>query len=327
MRLFATLAWLTAVAVPLPNGRPGIGFDDLRYSSALHALLVPAGRTGQLDLVDPDTGRARPIGGFSAKGAYLGGHDFGVTSVDEGRGLLFATDRTAQRLDVVDPSKGSIVAFAKLARSPDYVRFVASTGELWVTEPEAQQIELFSLPEGATPTPRHVAFVSVPGGPEALAIDPVRKRAYANLWKGRTVAIDLATRRIVGDWPNGCTRARGLALDAKRGWLFAGCDEGKATVLDLQNEGAILSVLQAGAGLDVIDYSASLGHLYLPGAASATMTLALVSASGRLSLLGTVRTARGSHCVTVDDRGQAWVCDPAHGQLLRFRDEFPASVR
>src|SRR5262245_36748624 len=39
----------------LPGGDKGIGFDDLRYSPALHRVLVPAGRTGTLDLVDPDT--------------------------------------------------------------------------------------------------------------------------------------------------------------------------------------------------------------------------------------------------------------------------------
>src|SRR5262249_6661273 len=45
----------TGQRVALPSGNAGIGFDDLRYSSTLHRVLVPAGRTGTLDLVDPDT--------------------------------------------------------------------------------------------------------------------------------------------------------------------------------------------------------------------------------------------------------------------------------
>src|SRR6267142_3892860 len=41
--------------VELPAGGPGIGFDDLRFSAALKRLLVPAGRSGNLDLIDPAT--------------------------------------------------------------------------------------------------------------------------------------------------------------------------------------------------------------------------------------------------------------------------------
>ena len=41
--------------VAMPDGAPGIGFDDLRYSSSLHRVLVPAARSGNLVLVDPDS--------------------------------------------------------------------------------------------------------------------------------------------------------------------------------------------------------------------------------------------------------------------------------
>src|SRR5262245_36760183 len=84
-----------AQALPLPSGPPGIGFDDLRFSEALGAVLVPAGRTGNVDLVDPASNAATAIGGFSANASYGGGHDFGVTSVDAGGGFVFATDRTS----------------------------------------------------------------------------------------------------------------------------------------------------------------------------------------------------------------------------------------
>ena len=39
----------------LPGGDGGIGFDDLMFSPALHRVLAPAGRTGKLDLIDPNT--------------------------------------------------------------------------------------------------------------------------------------------------------------------------------------------------------------------------------------------------------------------------------
>src|SRR5689334_25091680 len=50
----------------LPAGKPGIGFDDMRFSSRL-GVLVPAGRSGNLDIIDPKTRAVRALGGFSAQ--------------------------------------------------------------------------------------------------------------------------------------------------------------------------------------------------------------------------------------------------------------------
>jgi hypothetical protein len=309
----------------LPQGAPGIGFDDLRFSFDLGKVLVPAGRSGSVDLVDPGTGAVSTIGGFSAEPRYQGGHDYGVTSVDQGRRWLYATDRTSLKLDVIDPGARSIVASTPLVASPDYVRWVAPTGEIWVTEPDAEQIEVFVAPPDGSTAPRHVALVKVKGGPESLVIDATRRRAYTHLWKGATVAIDLRSRSIVATWPNGCDGSRGIALDEPRGWLFAGCSEGVAVVLDVTHDGAQLSKATSGSGVDIIDYAPRLGHLYLPGGKSATMAILNVSAKGQLSVLGTMPTASGAHCVAVDASGDAYVCDPDRGRLLRYRDPYPAT--
>src|SRR6478735_5780032 len=67
-------------SVELPDGSPGIGFDDLRYSSRLHRVLVPSGRSGRLNLIDPDTLAVTSITGFSSTPDYSGGHDDGAPS-------------------------------------------------------------------------------------------------------------------------------------------------------------------------------------------------------------------------------------------------------
>ena len=82
---------------------------------------------------------------------------------------------------------------------------------------------------------------------------------------------------------------------------------------------------RGGVGFDDLRYDATLAHLYLPGATSATMAIVGVSASGTLSLLGTVATTADAHCVAADTHGAAWVCDPDHGQLLQITDPFPAA--
>jgi DNA-binding beta-propeller fold protein YncE len=255
---------------------------------------------------------------------HFAGHDQGATSVDVGGELIFVTDRTTQRLSVVDGTTRMIIATAPTAAMPDYVRYVALTNEVWISEPDAGQLEIFSLHGGQ---PVHDAVVAISFGPESLIIDNTRGRAYTHQWGAASFSIDVRTRAIVAQWANGCGGTRGIALDEPRGFLFAGCSEGRGTVIDVTT-GALVSKLDVPArGVDVIDYSPSLGHLYLPGASNSTMAVATVTPAGQLSLHAIVATVNGAHCVTADDRGNAYVCDPDNGELLVISDGQPRSMR
>jgi DNA-binding beta-propeller fold protein YncE len=311
--------------VSVPGAGPGIGFDDLRYSTSLHRVLVPSGRAGELALIDPDSSAVTTIGGFSTSTSYDGSHDFGATSVDEGRGLLFVTDRTSQSLVVVDPGARAIVASLPLKAGPDYVRYVAPTGEAWVTEPGASQIEVISVSADPVPQMASVATIPVTNGPESLVIDPQHGRAYTHRWQSTSVVIDVKTRSTVAEWSNGCAASRGLAIDAARGFFFAGCLEGTISVLDAAHGGTVLSSIARGSGFDVIGYNATLGHVYMAGTACACLVVVGVSAAGRLSFLGRFNATSTAHCAAADDRNHAWVCDPNGGRLLRIDDPYPAS--
>ena len=48
---------------------------------------------------------------------------------------MYTTDRTSKKLTVVDGRSRAVVASAMLAATLGYVRYVASTSEVWVTEP------------------------------------------------------------------------------------------------------------------------------------------------------------------------------------------------
>ena len=321
---FAASGPIAPTPLALPGGASGIGFDDMVFAPSLHKVLVPAGRSGNLDLIDPDTKQVTAIGGFSSRTSFGGGHGEGVTSADEGRGLLFATDRDARQLNVVDPKTQSVIATAPLASGPDYVRYVSMTGEVWVTEPGAARIEVFSLPPSGAPKAAHVDFISIPGGPESLIVDKTRGRAYTHLWTDTTLAIDLKSRKIAERWKNGCSGSRGIAMDPARGFLFVGCDEGKLTVLDL-NTGAQLGSASSGSGVDIIAYNPHLAHAYLPGEQSGTMAIIGISTKGAATVLGTAKTAEGAHCAASDDRDNAYVCDPTGGRLLIMKDTLAPS--
>jgi hypothetical protein len=319
----STPAASAVTPIELPAAAPGIGFDDLHFSAA-YGLLVPAGRTGLVDLVDPTSLRVTSIGGFSRADRYEGKHDDGPTSVDEGAGLFFLIDHGAKKVLAVDPRDRVIVASAPLAEDPDYVRWVEPTRELWVTQPDAEQVEIFQLHHGKGG--HHLtssAAIKIPKGPEGLLVDLKRGRAYVNSWKSQTFAIDLKSRAIVATWRTSCKKSRGLAFDGGS-LLFVGCGEGGAVTIDVDT-GAELGAAPAGEGVDIIAYSPSLRHLYVPGGKAETLTVMAVSPKGWLTPLGTLPTAKRAHCVATDDRGTAFVCDPDKGRILAVRDPFVKS--
>jgi DNA-binding beta-propeller fold protein YncE len=342
MKALATVVLLAAtggaaappVRIALPDGARGIGFDDIQYAPGLKRILVPGGRTGRLALIDPATKALVSIAGFSATASFKGGHGEGTTSaaeLDASAGLVVATDRGSRTLKVADVTRGHIVASVKLAGAPDYVRVVPATREVWVTEPSRKQIEVFRAAIGAGADDAatrlsHARNIAVPDGPESLVIDPVRRRAYSHTWTTESFAIDLDSHKLVARWRNGCKQSRGIALDEKRGLLFTGCAEGKATVVDLRIS-KVVAEAAAGADVDSIGYAASLGHLYVPGGGSADLSIFGVSSAGKLTLLGKVATAADAHTVAFDPTSRTlFVGAPADGTVLAIPDPYAPST-
>jgi len=316
-----------AAPVPLPGGTGGIGFDDLRFSPTLSMLLVPAGRTGNLDLVDPSSEGISSVGGFSSAATYSGNDSFGVTSADEGNALVYAVDRTSNTLAVVDPQTKAIVAHTTLAATPGYVRYVSPTNEVWVTEPSMQQIEIFTLGETASTAPTHAATIGVGGGPESLEIyapsaaADAGKPAYAYTHSATAVVeIDVVARSVAATWPDGCATSKGIAVDSTNAWVMSACEEGMVVVLSMQ--GATLGTATVGAGVDQIAYDPQSMRLYAPGPTAAAMSVLSLSAAGSPKVLGSVQTPSDTHCAVTNGGGSVFVCAPSAGSLLFIQDPF-----
>jgi len=310
-------------AIPLPDGEPGIGFDDLQWSMALDRLLVPSGRAGYVGLLDPRTGQVTRLGSLSPTDSYTGGHSVGATSAIEAEGLVYAIDRTARELVQLDPESGDTLDTVTLGASPDYVRFVPGTRELWVTEPTGERFEIFALGDGSPPSLAPAGELIVSGGPESMVVATDGVTAYTNTFAGQTLRIDAAARTEAARFDNGCVISLGLALDVNGTRIFVACGEGKATSVDT-TDGGVLSTLEVSGGLDVIAYSGELRHLYLNGSTVGELTIAAVASDGALSELATVTTApsAGSSCVAGDAYANVWVCDSSAGRLLKIADAY-----
>lgn len=307
--------------ISIPGGTVGIGFDDMRFSATLAQLLVPAGRTGDLDLVDPSSEQVAALGGFSSSGTYSKDDSFGVTSADEGGDVIYATDRTAGTLSRIDPKSQQVTATLTLAAAPGYVRYVAPTNEVWVTEPGASQIEIVK-PTGADGGPglTHAATLAVTGGAESLEIDAQNGKAFTN-GKSTTLSIDVMTHSVTATWPNACGTARGLAIDPASGWVLVVCEEGKLEVLD-ETKGTMLGAVTIGGGADHVAYDAQRQRAYVPSPATAAMAVVEMGTSGAPKLRGSVDAPSDAHCAVTPGLGQVFVCSPAKGELVFLYDPF-----
>jgi DNA-binding beta-propeller fold protein YncE len=308
------------VAVPVPGGEGGIGFDDLVFSAPLRRFIVPGGRTGSVFLLDPATRRLEPVGTLSKLSTWQGGHGQSVTSADARADTLFVADRTTRRLFAIPVGGKGAPAEAPLASGPDYVRWVEPTGEVWVTEPDASAIEIFKFEARPQPSLVHAGRIAVADGPESLVIDPAHGRAYTNTWHDRTLAIGLRERSVAASWSNGCKDARGLDADRARGLLLVGCADGAVTVIDTAGKGRLAGKAKTGAGVDIVAYAPSSRRLYVPAGKAATLEAFEVKEDGSLRSLWTAPAASQAHCVAADDAGHVLVCDPPGGRLLMFED-------
>ncbi len=306
--------------IKIPGGGHGIGFDDIGYAAALNRVTVPAGATGNLALIDPATGALTVIPGVSATPVHTKQHREGTSSAMYAEGYLFASDHDPDEIVTIDPHTHAVVDRTRLAGGPDYVRYVARMHEIWVTEPGKQQIQVFKLSVGSKPVLTPETTIHVAGGPESLEIDNQHDRAYSNLWKSKTVEMELSTHKVLAEWPNTCKGSNGIALDEAHDHVFVACREGKVVTLAPAEQGKVLASAPAGAGIDIISYSPRLHHLYVPGARSATLTIFDVLPSGVLRPLAVYKTAKHAHCVTDDNAGHVFVCDPRAGEILKIDD-------
>lgn len=156
------------------------------------------------------------------------------------------------------------------------------------------------------------AGLTFDGDPEGYAADTKRGRFYTNMEdKDQTLAIDLKTRRTVATWNPSCGKdgPHGLGLDANSGHLFVACST-LAEVLDVGRDGAVLSKVDTGDGVDDIHYEPATRLLYVGAARAAKLTIARAFRNGQLTVVVQVPTQAGARNATVAKNGTVFL---AHG--------------
>jgi DNA-binding beta-propeller fold protein YncE len=280
--------------------------DYIAFESATGSVWVP-GNNGTVYVIDAGTGKIRQVNGFPTKEVTFRDRKrlLGPSSITFGGGKAYVGNRGDESVCAVDPKTLERGKCEVLTSMPDGLAYVGATKEVWVTTPRDKTIRILD----AT-TLKEKAKLTFEGNPEGFAVDGKRHRFYTNLEdKDRTLAIDLTSHKIVATWNPACGEEgpHGLRIDEKSGHLFVACSA-KLEVMNAGGDGAVLSSIDTGNGVDDFDYAA--GMVYVGAARDAKLTIAKVDSSGHLFLVASVPTVAGARNPAVAKNGDVYL---AHG--------------
>ena len=300
---------------PMPHeGATSIGMDYIAFDPATGFLWAPAGNTAAVDVVDTSTGTLRQVPGF--KTAEMGSGDrkrmVGPSSVTIGAGTVYVGNRGDSSVCAFDAKTFARGVCHPFDSMPDGILYVAATREVWVTTPRDKSVRILDATTLAEKTK-----LTFEGNPEGFAVDGKRGRFYTNLEdKDSTLAIDLRSHKTVATWQPACGKdgPHGLRADEKTGYLFVACSA-RAEVLDAGHDGAVLSSIDTGDGVDDIDYAPATHLLYVGAARAGQLTIASVDGHGKLSLVAKVPTHEGARNPAVTTNGTVYLAHSGFGNL------------
>jgi DNA-binding beta-propeller fold protein YncE len=308
-----------SIALPGAPATGGVGMDFIAYDAAHGRVWVPAGNTGSVDVIEVATDKVTRIEGFATKEVERNGRKrtLGPSSVAIGDGVVLVGNRGDDTICVLDAASLKKGPCIKLESMPDAIAVVPSAKEAWVTTQANDSIVVLDIASPAALTVK--ATIVVPGSPECLAVDDGRGLVYTNLEdKGKTVAVDVKTRKVTKTWLPECggeATPGGLALDARLNFLFVGCGS-KVQLLDAGHDGKHLATLEVGDGIDAIEYLESRHELFAAASRAGRMVVATVDAHGALTAKETITTAASARNAVATEKGVAYLTDSKDGAIL-----------
>lgn len=317
--MLTPIVFATAVAVVAPIALPGgppVGMDYLAYDAAHARVWVPAGNTGNVDVVDTATGKVTAIGGFpTAPSPRPSRPKMGPSSVTLAGNTAWVGNRADHKLCALDARTLARGRCVELPTMPDGIAWVAATHELWATTPADRTLTIVPVKDD---TPGAPATIKLEGAPEGYAVDEARGLFFVNYEdQDKTLAVDVKSRKVKWTWSPGCGKEgpRGLAFDAARKLLLVACTDG-AVALDTAHDGKVLGRVTTGGGVDNIDFLAAKRLLYIASRADGKLTLVKVGDDGVLTKAAELPTAAGARNAVCDAAGTAYVADTAGGRLI-----------
>jgi DNA-binding beta-propeller fold protein YncE len=161
------------------------------------------------------------------------------------------------------------------------------------------------------------ATIPLGGKPEFAVEDPDRDRIFVNIEDtSELVALDAGSHEVAARWPIAPgEEASGLAIDVKHHRLFIGCANQRMVMMD-DNTGKVLGSVPIGAGVDACKFDPAT-QLAFASCGDGTTTIAGADGAGALTVVQTLKTARGARTMALD---------PTTHKIYLSVAEFPAGT-
>jgi DNA-binding beta-propeller fold protein YncE len=218
-------------------------------------------------------------------------------AVAPGLGHAFTSNGQESKASIVDLKTLKTISKVDTGENPDAILYEPGHQEVYTFNGRGKSATVFDAKSGEVR-----ATIPLPGKPEFAVVDVKAGRIYNNIEDTSSlVAIDTATHKVVDTWPIAPgEEASGLAIDVAHHRLFIGCSNKLMLMMDSTN-GKVLGSVPIGPGVDANAFDPGTG-LAFASSSDATLTVARVDNSGKLSIVQTLATPPRSRTMTLDPK-------------------------
>jgi DNA-binding beta-propeller fold protein YncE len=277
---------------------------------------------------------------YQLKQKYVIGGDGGwdYLTYDPAGKRLFISRGT--RVQVVDPSKGSVLAEIPNTEGVHGIALALDLGKGFTSNGRENTVTVFDLK-----TLKETSKIKIEGGenPDAIIYDPASKRVftfngrsknatvidaekgtvaatipldgrpefaaadgkgmvYVNIEdKSELVSIDARKATVANTWPlTGCEEPSGLAMDQKHRRLFAGCHN-KVMAIVNADDGKVIATVPIGQGVDANGFDPET-QLAFSSNGDGTLTVVHEDAPDKFKVVQNADTQRGARTMALDTK-------------------------
>jgi YVTN family beta-propeller protein len=207
-------------------------------------------------------------------------------------GRAFTSNGRENKISIVDLKTLETRARVDTGENPDAILFEPGREEVYAFNGRSKNATVLDAKNGKV-----VATIPLGGKPEFAQSDG--GRVFVNIEdKNEVAVIDTAKRAVVAHWPIAPGEgASGMAIDAKNHRLFLGAD--KMMVMLDYTTGKVVGSVPIGDGVDANSFDPAT-QLAFASCRDGTTTIAHEDSPDKLTVVQTLKTARGSRTMTLD---------------------------
>src|SRR5579862_7226654 len=262
------------------------GWDYLTLDSSSRRLYIS--RATHVMVIDADSGK--PVGDIpDTPGVH------GIALAPElGRG--FVSNGREGTVTIFDLQSLKLISKVKAGDNPDAILYDPATKRVFTFNGRSQDSTAIDAAKGTV-----LGTIKLQGKPE-FAVSNGKGEIFVNIEdKSQIDAIDPAKLEVKSRWPLApCEEPSGLAIDASKGRLFAGCDNKMMAVVNTDN-GKVVATPAIGEGVDANAFDPGTS-LAFASCGEGVLTVVKEDSPDKYSVVENVTTQPGARTMALDEK-------------------------